>query len=385
MLPLRNLKRFFFKAFRQPGYALAVFLRRAGAHFSYALADGLSGPPESITLFLTHRCNLRCKMCGQWGEAGVTKKEGGQALKDELPLEQYKKLLDDLVAVDRPSITLFGGEPLLYPHCLDLVRYIKSKKMHCLMITNGSLLADSASALVESGLDELNISLDGDVLLHDQIRGLPGVFQRIMEGIKSVNAHKNLLKRSKPLINLQCTINRDNYRHLEQMLSVTKQAQANSLTFHNLIFLDRAALESQKAFDHFLGASSKEWEGFIFEPGIDPDVLWGKRNEILSSPHTFSIDFYPNFNMRELKEYYRDPCYQPAGQNCRCLSPWLVVYVFPDGEVRPCLNFDYSFGNIKENKFFAIWNNEKASKFRRSLRSNKIYPACIRCTELYRY
>ncbi len=385
MLPLRNFKRFFFKAFRQPGYAFGVFLRRSGAQFCYAFVDGLSYPPESITLFLTHRCNLRCKMCGQWGEAGVTKKESGQVLKEELPLEQYKRLLDDLVVVDRPSITLFGGEPLLYQDCLDLVRYVKSKKMHCLMITNGSLLADVAGPLVEAGLDELNISLDGDAALHDQIRGLPGLFLRIMDGIKAVNAHKVRLKTTKPLINLQCTINRDNYRHLEQLLSVANQAQANSLTFHNLIFLDRPALDKQKAFDNIPGLASKEWEGFVFEPGIEPDVLWEKRTQILSRPQAFSIDFYPNFNLQELKKYYRDPCYHPPGQNCRCLSPWLVAYVFPDGQVRPCLNFNYHLGNIKEDKFFGIWNNEKARQFRRILRENKIYPACVRCTELYRY
>jgi radical SAM protein with 4Fe4S-binding SPASM domain len=385
MLPLRNFKRFFFKAFKQPIYALRVFLRRAGANFSYAFVDGLSYPPESITLFLTHCCNLRCKMCGQWGEAGVTKKEGSQSLREELPLDQYQRLLDDLSIAGRPSITLFGGEPLLYPACLDLVRYIKSKKMHCLMITNGSLLAEVAELIVESGLDELNISLDGDALLHDRIRGLPGLFEKIMDGIKLVNKHKARLNRLKPLINLQCTINRDNYQHLEQMLSVADQARANSLTFHNLIFLDRVALDNQRVFDQVLGASSKEWEGFAFEPGIDPDVLWEKRAQILSGPHTFSVDFYPNFNLKELGEYYRDPCYQPSGQNCRCLSPWLVAYVFPDGQVRPCLNFGYSFGNIKEEQFAVIWNNEKAKKFRKTLRSNKIFPACVRCTELYRY
>ncbi len=385
MLPLRNFKRFFFKAFKQPMYALGVFCRRAGAHFSYALVDGLSGPPEAITLFLTHCCNLRCKMCGQWGEGGVTKREGTETLKDGLPLEQYRKLLDDLAVVDRPSITLFGGEPLLYPGCLDLIRYIKSKKMHCLMITNGSMLAGVAAAIVESGLDELNISLDGNAELHDQIRGMSGLFERIMDGIKRVNAHKSLLKRTKPLINLQCTITRYNYQHLEEMLEVAKLAKADSLTFHNLIFLDHSSLDKQKAFDQALGSSSKDWEGFVSEPGIDPQVLWEKREQILSIPQSFSVDFYPNFTARELKGYYCDSCYQPAGQNCRCLSPWLVAYVFPDGEIRPCLNFGYSFGNIKEGKFAGIWNNEKAKKFRRTLRSNKIFPVCVRCTELYRY
>ncbi len=32
------------------------------------------------------------------------------------------------------------------------------------------------------------------------------------------------------------------------------------------------------------------------------------------------------------------------------ISPWLVAYVFPDGEVRPCLNCNYSYGNIERMK-----------------------------------
>ncbi|MCX5708238.1 MAG: radical SAM protein [Candidatus Omnitrophica bacterium] len=385
MLPLRNFKRFFFKALRQPFYALLIFFRRSLAVFSYWLSQGYSGPPESLTLFLTHRCNLRCKMCGQWGEGGVTKKEGADALKDELPIELYRKFLDDLSKVDRPSITLFGGEPLLYTGCLELIRYIKSKKMHCLMITNGSLLADAAGAIVESGLDELNISLDGGAELHDQIRGNHGLFQKIMDGIGRVNDHKEMTKRAKPLINLQCTITKYNYQYLEQLLSVAEQAKADSITFHNLIFLDQNSLDKQKKFDAALGLSSKDWQGFVFEPGIDPQVLRQKISFVLSSPRSFKVDFYPNFSGRELKIYYCDPGYQPPRQNSRCLSPWLVAYLFPDGTIRPCLNFGYAFGNLKKDNFFAIWNNVQARQFRIVLRENKIFPACIRCTELYRY
>jgi radical SAM protein with 4Fe4S-binding SPASM domain len=385
MPPLRNFKRFFFKALSQPGYAIGVFFRRVRAYFSYFFVKGFASPPESITLFLTHRCNLRCKMCGQWGEGGVTKKEGGEILKEELSFQQYKKVLDDLAKIDRPSITLFGGEPLLYPDCPELIRYIKSKKMHCLMITNGSLLSSAAASIVEAGLDELNISLDGDCELHDQIRGLPGLFDRIMDGIEQVNKHKARLKRTKPLINLQCTITKYNYRYLERMLNVARAAKANSLTFHNLIFLDPAALDRQKAFDRELESSSRDWQGFIFDPEVEARVLWVKIKQIFSAEHSFKVDFYTNFSEAELDSYYRKADYQPPAQNCRCLSPWLVAYVFPDGQVRPCLNFNYSFGNVLETDFFAVWNSEKARKFREMLKFNRIFPACVRCTELYRY
>lgn len=253
------------------------------------------------------------------------------------------------------------------------------------MITNGSLLENFAEGLVNAGLDELNLSLDGGRELHDQIRGMPGLFERIMKGLEKVNYYKAEKNSKKPFINLQCTITKYNYEHLKQLTEAAKTIKANSLTFHNLIFLNREALQKQESFDQALGFSSADWEGFVFEPGIDIKLLGQKRKEILFRKYDFNLDFYPNFSCQELKDYYTNPCYEPPGQNCRCLSPWLVTYVFPDGEVRPCLNFSYSYGNIKNNKFTEIWNSEKAIKYRRLLKENKIFPVCVRCTELYRY
>ncbi len=384
MIPLRNLKRFFYKTWKQPAYAARVFFKREQAYFSYFFAKGKSCFPEAITLFLTHRCNLRCKMCGQWGEGGITKKQGSEILKLELSLADLKKFVDG-IARFKPNITLFGGEPLLFSGCVELISYIKAKGMHCLMITNGSLLDNFAEGLVSAGLDELNLSLDGGELLHDQIRGLPGLSERIIRGLEKVNSCKLSAGKNKPLINLQCTITKYNYEYLEQLIVVARKIKANSLTFHNLIFLNREKLEKQKPFDQALNSSSADWEGFIFEPGIAPALLNKKKEGILSGKHDFSLDFYPNFSSQELKDYYLNSAYLPSAQNSRCLSPWLTAYVFPDGEVRPCLNFSYSFGNIKKEEFISIWNGAKAARFRNTLKANKIFPACVRCTELYRY
>ncbi|MFH0807436.1 MAG: radical SAM protein, partial [Elusimicrobiota bacterium] len=268
MIPWRNLKRFFYKSVKQPVYAFRVLTKRSGAYLYYSFSTGKSIRPEAVTLFLTYRCNLRCKMCGQWGEAGVTKKQGREILKQELNFQDLKKLVEEL-ALFKPNITLFGGEPLLFTECVELAAYIKEKGMHSLMITNGSLLENFAEGLVNAGLDELNLSLDGGRELHDHIRGMPGLFERIMKGLEKVNYCKAEKNSKKPFINLQCTITKYNYEHLQQLTEAAKAIKANSLTFHNLIFLNREALQKQKSFDQALGFSSADWEGFVFEPGID--------------------------------------------------------------------------------------------------------------------
>ncbi len=384
MLSLRNLRRYVLKALKQPGYAYRVFLKRAGAYISYSLTDGYSGYPEAITLFLTHRCNLRCRMCGQWGESGVTARQGKDFIREELSFDEIRALVDDLAAFS-PNITLFGGEPLLHPACIDTIKYIKQKGMHCLIITNGSLILDKAGELAESGLDELNLSLDGDASLHDQIRGFPGLFEQVMAGLEMLRVYKEKTGRSKPLVNLQCTINRDNYQHLEEMLGVAERAGADSLTFHNLIFLDPLVLQQQKAIDEVLGCSSLDWEGFVAASGIDPEVLYEKMHKISSGKYSFTVDFYPNFSKNALLEYYRNPQYRPAESTGVCISPWMAAYIFPDGNVRPCLNSSYVFGNVKKHKFPEIWRSPEALRFRKLLKQKKIFPVCVRCTELYRY
>jgi MoaA/NifB/PqqE/SkfB family radical SAM enzyme len=323
-------------------------------------------------------------MCGQWGEAGVTRKHSGEYVTEQLSLEELKHLVDD-VAYFKPNITLFGGEPLLHPGCIEIIRYIKQKGLHCLMITNGSLINELADELVESGLDELNVSLDGKVTLHNEIRGKPGLFESIMSGLKKIRVCKEKTGRKKPFINLQCTITRYNYLFLEEMLDAAADAGAHSLTFHNLIFLDKNLIEEQAQFDRSLRCSSAAWGGFVAEPGIDPEVVYKKMQMILSGTHDFQVDFYPNFSYQALKEYYGNPKYKPVEYACRCLSPWIAGYVFPDGEVRPCLNCSYSFGTIKGNNFFTAWNSPAAVEYRRALKTNKIFPVCVRCTELYRY
>ncbi|MCM8780891.1 MAG: radical SAM protein [Candidatus Omnitrophica bacterium] len=384
MLPLRNIHRFFYKATKQPIYALKVFIRRSQGYLYYWFFNGRSSLPEAITLFLTYRCNLRCKMCGQWGEGGITKKQPARYIQQELSLEKLRLLIKDL-AKFRPNITLFGGEPLLYSGCLEIIRHIKERQMHCLMITNGSLLEDFALELVESGLDELNLSLDGNLELHNQIRGMPGLFEKIMQGLKILQDYKAKRNSKKPLINLQCTITKYNYLHLEQLLEVASEVKADSLTFHNLIFLDTSVIDRQKDIADILKCNFEDWQGFVFNPDIDPDLLYQKIKSIRAKKLGFDVDFYPNFSNRTLLEYYKNPDYMPSEYLPRCLSPWIVAYIFPDGSVRPCLNCSYSFGNIMDNKFIEIWNSKEAIIYRRQLKDNGIFPVCARCTELYRY
>jgi len=381
---LRSLKRIAAKVLRQPAYAVKVGIKRMQASWAYAHGKGRAPMPEALTFFLTHQCNLRCKMCGQWGEAGTSKCLPSEQLNEKLSREELMRIVDEMRTY-RPNITLFGGEPLLHPDCIWLMQYAKKYGLHTLMISNGSLFERYAQEIVAAGLDELNVSLDGYGTLHDTIRGMDGLFERIYRGIKAIQEAKKKAGTKRPFINLQCTMMKDNYTQLDGVLRTARELNADSVTFHNLIFLSADVIEKQDACDKELGCTSPEWKGFVFEPGIDPARLFEETEKLRTAKEAFAVDVYPNFSKEGMRQYYENPSFLPSEYRPACLSPWSCGYVFNDGSVRPCLNSTYSFGNVKTAAMKDVWNSAAAVRYRSELKKRGIFPACIRCTELYRY
>jgi len=387
MIPRKNLLRLLAKSTPQPGYAWRAFGQRFCSWVSYHLRDGTSSCPETISLFLTYRCNLRCKMCGQWGEHGTSKQLGPEALKSELAQEETEPLVHDLASF-RPNITLFGGEPLLYKGWADLVAHVKNHRMRCNIITNGTLLENHAKTVVDLGVDEIIFSLDGPRDLHDEVRGAPGTFDRSFRGFAAIRDEKQQRRSQKPLINITATIFEINYQRMDEVIDVAEELKAGSVTFHHLIFLSPDIYtRHNEIFEKRFGATCPDWAGFVRDslPDIRPAQLIERMNQIRRRPSRVHVSFYPNFTEEEIKQYYTRFEFVPTSYANRCLSPWMVSYIFPDGSVRPFHSIGLTLGNIRNSDFASIWNGEKYRHYRRTVRQMRRFPVCTRCTEHYRF
>jgi len=143
---------------------------------------GYSAPPTNLTVGLTYRCNLQCKMCRQWRRNGdIPKNHTWYDWHRELPVSVWASLLEQ-VAPFRPWLYLTGGETLIYPEFKQFVQEanLRGLKMH--LQTNGTLLAGVAEFLVQAGVLTVSVSLDGPPEVHDHIRGVKGAFRRLAEG-----------------------------------------------------------------------------------------------------------------------------------------------------------------------------------------------------------
>lgn len=378
MFQLRNLKRNLIKAIRQPGYASRALRQRFFSYLTYRLFNGYSYYPETVDLFLTYRCNLRCKMCGQWGMVGSYKDLSSEALKDELSLKEIKDIISD-IRTFKPNVTLFGGEPLLYSDWEKVVSYVKSEGMRCNIITNGILLEKHADAIVSLGVDEIIFSLDGPRDVHDEMRNAKGTFDKAYRGFESIRSIKEKTGTHKPIINISSTIFEINYKRLDEIINVAEELMASTITFHHLIFLSKETYNQHNViFKDCFGMSCSDWGGFVREslPDINVDYLIQKIAEINKKKSRVKISFYPNFTNEEIRKYYTDFNFVPSSYKVRCISPWMVSYIFPDGSVRPCQSLNFSTGNIKKDTFKKIWNNEKYIRFR-SITKKKNDISCV--------
>jgi hypothetical protein len=112
---------------------------RVTGPLDYHFQNGRSDPFSRVDIKIVNARNLRCKMCGQWGENGWHLGREPQFVRELVPFDAYKRLIDD-VAPLKPWISLWGGEPLLYPEILPLIANIKQKGLTLAVQTNGRSL-----------------------------------------------------------------------------------------------------------------------------------------------------------------------------------------------------------------------------------------------------
>ena len=143
---------------------------------------------DYLRISLIDRCNFRCQYCMPEG-AELDYILQQQLLTDEELLTLIQSVF---IPVGFTRFRLTGGEPLLRPGVVELVREIASlpQTQDLSMTTNGFLLAQMAQNLYDAGLRRVNISLDSlNPETFDSIIGNRGRsrWQQIWEGIQAAH------------------------------------------------------------------------------------------------------------------------------------------------------------------------------------------------------
>ena len=185
---------------------------------------------------VTRRCNLRCVHCYSQSE--------DRGYSGELSLDEGKSLIDDLAGFGSPVILFSGGEPLIRPDILDLIRYATQQGRRAVLSTNGTLITPAlAEKLKDIGLSYVGISLDGLQETHDAFRGFSGTFARVMAAIK--NCQDVGLK-----VGLRFTINKRNFKDIPGIFDLVEEKRIPRICFYHLVYAGRGTDLINEDLDH---------------------------------------------------------------------------------------------------------------------------------------
>jgi len=278
--------------------------------------------PYYLNLFVTARCNASCPYClNRFRQATHG---------PELRVGEYERLAGNWPGLRILSLT--GGEPFLREDLLDILRAFtrSTRALYLTIHTNGfdpAALADFlATARHEDPVRMLNVclSFDGIGKRHDEIRGVPGLFDRNMECIEIVRQHRAADKRV-------------------DLVTATTLAEDN---------IDEAEAVWQFLTDEV---------GVISTVGIDRYAKGPARQRLLDrfreiySARPYYRARYPAFSLRSfrqaLESLYPDELERRARTGRRempCVAGRNLIVLYEDGTAAPCEMRDDVFGNVRD-------------------------------------
>ncbi len=136
--------------------------------------------PKTVDISLTGKCQLGCPFC--WGEDHTV-----GTIHDA---QKWKELLGNFRGLGTSGVVFTGGEPLMSPELIDVLKYAKEDLGLRTTLSTNAILLKGKHQLVLPWVDDLGLPLDGST---PEINGVmrPGKinnFKRVIEGIKLVQS-----------------------------------------------------------------------------------------------------------------------------------------------------------------------------------------------------
>ena len=118
----------------------------------------------------TLQCNLKCKHCYSSSAPEERGSIPGAAL--DTFLAYAKEYHFD-------TLSISGGEPFMYQELERVLEHSRQQGFRNLVASNGTLLKSKRNQAILPLIDLLAISIDGDEMLHDHIRGQKGALLKM--------------------------------------------------------------------------------------------------------------------------------------------------------------------------------------------------------------
>ena len=330
--------------------------------------------PITLTYSVTAACQSRCKTC----QIGKRYHENPDIVKRDLRLDEIEKIFESLGHVYFFNIS--GGEPFLrkdLPKIVELAcKYLTPAIIH---IPTNALMPKRIENTTKAILDIINAhqskapltvkpSIDGIGELHDEIRGVKGNFDKLMETVERLLRVQRENKRLH--VELGTVVSNFNVDHLDEIEDYVHSLGIES--YRNEIAEQRTEFHN---IDDPITPSAEIYEKLMrrFSNKIKENT--NSKRKLARMTEAMRLVYYeltPKI-LREQRQVI--PCYAGISN----------VHINFDGEVWPCcvLGYDKPMGHLREcgYDFRKIWHSEQAAEVRKFIKDGNC--ACPLANQAY--
>ena len=288
--------------------------------------------PVLCYMKITSCCMLKCSFCSQ-----------SDQVKETMPLEDAKVVLDTLKKEGLATIIYTGGEPLMHKDIVEILKYGKSLGFEQVLVTNLLNLRVDNNESVLDYINSVGVSLHGTREIHDALSRKDGVFDQVVKNIDYVLENNKGVK-----VNLNCTVTdmNSNKENMDFLLEFAKSRNIG-LSLGRLNYIGA-------------GTKYKLLDMASFLPLVED--LKTKYNKVEIS------NCLARCIVNEKNRYMLHGC--GVGIS--------MVSVSPNLDVTICPSSSKVIGNLKKQSFKKIWN----CKYLKDYRNLKWVPMiCKLCKE----
>jgi len=313
--------------------------------------------PVDLQVEVTNRCNLQCEPClRSHVPLGPDK---------DMTLAEFRRIVDGLPRLARITFQL-NGEPLLCPDLFSMIALAKRRGAYTALNTNGTLLHGARRwKLLESGIDEVRVSLHGAfAVTHDRLAGAT-VFDKVVANLRGLTSGR---RDGHPVITVWQIGTQDTIEELPQLVRLAADAGADGVYLQRLVLTGTGnAVDSASLFgraDRRVCRAIEQAERVAHDRGIS--LAASGRQGPLDSLRKSELD---------------NPW-------LGCWRPWRSVVVTATMDVLPCCIASFrapyaqlKAGNLMDQSWETIWNTTSMQTLRSGLLKGDPVPWCAGCTQ----
>ena len=317
-------------------------------------------PPVCLYLEVTNRCNLLCETCPRTFEELEPPAD--------MSWDLFTSIVDQVPGIAR--VVLHGvGEPMLVKALPRMIRYLKDRGVYVLFNTNGTLLAPKThAAMIETGLDELRVSLDAaNAVSFLAVRG-KNFFDRILRNVKGFTALQREIGAEKPVVSLWLTGLKETIAELPEFVQLAARIGVKEVYLQRLVYDEAGYGLARGASSLFEQVRAEESELIETAAALGRDL--GVRLDASGATE-------PGLSLQRRGD-------QPWSA---CRRPWSLMYFTAHGRALPCCMApfsargyeSYTLGNATQQTLQEIWNGPAYQDFRTALLSDTPPKPCQGC------